>query len=210
MAQAFLHTVFTDSSRRLQRADGSREAYARMEGDGSAGPDQLGEREAAFIAARDSFYMASVTSEGWPYLQHRGGPAGFLKLLPGNRLGFADYRGNRQFVSMGNLADDPRVALFLMDYPARRRLKLLGRAQVVTLAQDAELIAALMPDAYPALAERAFLIDVEGFDWNCPQHITPRFTQAEIAAAAAPLQAELAAARAEIDRLQTILKETTR
>lgn len=209
MAQTFLRTVFTDTTRQLQAADGSREAYARMEGDGETGIDVMGEREAAFIAARDSFYMASVTADGWPYIQHRGGPAGFLKLLPGNVLGFADYRGNRQFVSMANIAGDDRVALFLVDYPNRRRLKLVGRARVVTAADDPALVSSLMPDGYRALAERAFLIEIVGFDWNCPQHITPRFTEAEIAAAVAPLNSELAAARAEIDRLRAIIKEKT-
>ncbi|MCU0892371.1 MAG: pyridoxamine 5'-phosphate oxidase family protein [Sandarakinorhabdus sp.] len=209
MAQTFLRTVFTDTTRQLQAADGSREAYARMEGDGSAGRDELGEREAEFIAARDSFYLASVTGDGWPYLQHRGGPAGFLHTLPGNVLGFADYRGNRQFVSMANLAGDARVALFLMDYPNRRRLKLVGRARVVTAGDDPALVSALMPAGYRALAERAFLIDVVGFDWNCPQHITPRFTESQIAAAVAPLNTELATLRAENARLHTILKEKT-
>lgn len=183
MARNFIRTVFTDTARQLQVEDGSRESYARMEGDGASVIDELGEREGEFIAARDSFYMASVTNDGWPYIQHRGGPVGFLKLLPGNILGFADYRGNRQFVSMANIADDPRVALFLMDYPKRRRLKLVGRARVVTIAQDSGLVSALMPAGYRAAAERAFLIDVVGFDWNCPQHITPRFSEAKIAVA---------------------------
>jgi uncharacterized protein len=209
MAQTFLRTVFTDTTRQLQTADGSRESYARMEGDGTAGIDMMGEREADFIAARDSFYLASVTADGWPYIQHRGGPAGFLKLLPENMLGFADYRGNRQFVSMANIAHEPRVALFLVDYPARRRLKLVGRARVVTAADDPALVSSLMPAGYRALAERAFLIDIVGFDWNCPQHITPRFTESEIAAAIAPLNSELAASRAEIERLRAIIKEKT-
>ena len=209
MAQTFLRTVFTDTTRQLQAADGSREAYARMEGDGPTGIDLMGEREADFIAARDSFYMASVTADGWPYIQHRGGPAGFLHTLAGNRLGFADYRGNRQFVSMANLADDARVALFLMDYPNRRRLKLVGRARVITVAEDPALVSVLMPAGYRALPERAFLIDVVGFDWNCPQHITPRFTEAEIAAAVAPLNTELATLRAENDRLRALLKDKT-
>ncbi|WP_156254334.1 pyridoxamine 5'-phosphate oxidase family protein [Sandarakinorhabdus oryzae] len=209
MAQTFLRTVFTDTTRQLQAADGSRDAYAKMEGDSAAGVDEMGEREADFIAARDSFYMASVTADGWPYIQHRGGPAGFLKWLPGNMLGFADYSGNRQFVSMANIADDNRVALFLMDYPNRRRLKLVGRARVVTAVDDPALVSSLMPNGYRALAERAFLIDVVGFDWNCPQHITPRFTEAEIAAAVAPLNTELATLRAENERLRAILKDKT-
>ncbi|QLC25738.1 pyridoxamine 5'-phosphate oxidase family protein [Parasphingopyxis algicola] len=179
MAQNYVRTLFTDSIRELQRRDGSRTAYARMEGGGEGGPDRLTEKEIAFIAARDSFYMASVTEEGWPYVQHRGGPAGFLKTLSDNRLGFADYRGNRQHVSTANLTIEPRVSLFLMDYPNRRRLKLLGRARIVSGDDDPDRVAALTPDRYKAIPERAYLIDVIGFDWNCPQHITPRFTEAE-------------------------------
>jgi uncharacterized protein len=210
MARNYIRTIFTDQARALQEQDGSRETYARMEGDAPTTIDELGEKESEFIAARDSFYMASITSDDWPYVQHRGGPTGFLHVLPGNRLGFADYRGNRQFVSMANFTDEPRVALFLMDYPNRRRLKLVGRASVVTAEEDAALVSQLMPAGYNAIAERAFLIDVVGFDWNCPQHITPRFTEAEIATAVAPLNAELASLRAEVERLRVIAssKET--
>lgn len=203
MARNYVHTLFSFDARRLQAEDGSRDAYARMEQGADGTPDQLGEAEAAFIAARDSFYLASVTSEGWPYVQHRGGPPGFLKLLDGNRLGFADYRGNRQHVSTANLLTEPRVSLFLMDYPNRRRLKLLGRAEIVTAKQDPALVAALMPPGYKAVAERAYVIAVDGFDWNCPQHITPRFTQAEIATAAQPLHAEIARLRTELERLRS-------
>lgn len=202
MARNYLRTVFSDTTRALQLLDGSRENYGRMEGDDPAGIDELGEREAEFVAARESFYIASVTADGWPYIQHRGGPPGFLRVMPGNRLGFADYRGNRQFLSMANIAKEPRVALFLVDYPNRRRLKLVGRASVVTIDQDAALVSQLMSDGYKATPERAFLIDIIGFDWNCPQHITPRFTEAEIAAVVAPLNAELASLRAKVGRLR--------
>jgi predicted pyridoxine 5'-phosphate oxidase superfamily flavin-nucleotide-binding protein len=202
MARNYVHTLFTDAARQLQAEDGSREAYARMEQGTDGTPDQLGDKEAEFIAARDSFYLASVTSEGWPYVQHRGGPAGFLKLLDGNRLGFADYRGNRQHVSTANLLTEPRVSLFLMDYPNRRRLKLLGRAEIVTAQQDPALVAALVPTGYRAVAERAYVIAVEGFDWNCPQHITPRFTEAEIATAVQPLHAEIERLRTELEQLR--------
>jgi uncharacterized protein len=203
MARNYLRTLFTDTTRTLQKLDGSRENYERMEGDAPTGYDQLGEREAEFIAARDSFYMASVTADGWPYVQHRGGPPGFLKVLQGNQLGFADYRGNRQFVSIANIVEEPRVSLFLVDYPNRRRLKLAGRASVFTADGEPQLVSQLIPDGYKAIPERAFLIDVIGFDWNCPQHITPRFTEVEIAAAIAPLNAELASLRAEVERLRT-------
>lgn len=205
MAQNYVHTLFTDAARAMQEADGSRGSYARMEEGASGDPDAISDKEAEFIAARDSFYLASVTSKGWPYTQHRGGPAGFLKVLPGNRLGFADYRGNRQHVSTTNLIAEPRVSLFLMDYPNRRRLKILGRARIVSAEDDPGLVASLMPEGYKALAERAYIIDVVGFDWNCPQHITPRFTEAELAQAIRPLTTELNQLRSEVERLRAIL-----
>ena len=198
MAGAFLHTMFGPGARALQEAAGSRVSYARMEA--SAGEvDALTTREADFIAARDSFYMASVSEDGWPYVQHRGGPAGFLRRVGGHRIGFADYRGNRQYLSAAYLASDDRVSLFLMDYPNRRRLKLIGRAHG---SDDPAVIAALMVEGYTAEPERAFLIDVTGFDWNCPQHITPRFTAAEIERGTHPLHAELAQLRARIAELE--------
>lgn len=203
MARNYVHTLFTSDVRALQQADGSREAYARMEAGADGAPDLLGDKELGFIAARDSFYLASVTSEGWPYVQHRGGPAGFLKRIGPNRLGWADYRGNRQHVSTANLLADPRVSLFLMDYPGRRRLKLLGRASIVMAQQDPALVARLHDPGSKAVAERAYLIDVVGFDWNCPQHITPRFTEAEINSAVQPLHTEIARLNAEIARLTT-------
>ncbi|MFA6220027.1 MAG: pyridoxamine 5'-phosphate oxidase family protein [Erythrobacter sp.] len=206
MARNYLHTLFTDAVRALQEEDGSRAGFARMEAGADGTPDPLTASEAEFIAARDSFYMASVTGEGWPYVQHRGGPAGFLRVLPDNRVGFADYRGNRQHVSTANLLADPRVSLLLMDYPNRRRLKILGRARVVKLASDPALVASLAVARYKAAPERAYVIDVIGFDWNCPQHITPRFTEAEIAAAIAPLTAENAQLRAEIEILRASAK----
>lgn len=198
MAQTFLHTMFGPGSRALQEIAGSRASYARMEA--AAGErDLLTEREADFIAARDSFYMASVSEDGWPYVQHRGGPAGFLRRTEGNRIGFSDYRGNMQYLSAANVAADDRVALFLMDYPNRRRLKLIGHAST---SQNPEIIAALtMPD-YPAVPERAFLIDIVGFDWNCPQHITPRFTEAEILQGTQPLLDELERLRARLAELE--------
>lgn len=209
MAQNYVHTLFTDTARAMQEADGSRSAYARMEAGSTGEPDRISASEAQFIAARDSFYLASVTSEGWPYVQHRGGPPGFLKLLPGNRLGFADYRGNRQHVSTSNLTEEPRVSLFLMDYPNRRRLKILGRARIIYADADPGLVASLMPEGYKAVAERAYVIDVVGFDWNCPQHITPRFTEAEIAQAIRPLTTEISQLRAELDRLRAQTSPTS-
>lgn len=181
MARQYLHTMFTEETRRLQTVDGSRHAYARMEAD-DALADVLGPGELAFIAARDSFYMATVNADGWPYIQHRGGEPGFLRHLSGNRLAFLDFRGNRQHVSEANLTVDDRVSLFLMDYPAQRRLKILGHASMVTAGDDMEMPLA-MHGSLGGIVERVCLIDVVGFDWNCPQHITPRYTLKEFARA---------------------------
>lgn len=190
--------MFGPRARALQEADGSRASYARMEA--QAGPlDVLTDREAQFIAARDSFYMASVTQDGWPYVQHRGGPVGLLRRIEGNRIGFADYRGNRQYLSTANLAADDRVSLFLMDYPNQRRLKLIGHARS---SEDPEIVAALMQADYAAEPERAFVIDVLGFDWNCPQHITPRFTEAQISRSTQPMIDELARLRSRVAELE--------
>jgi predicted pyridoxine 5'-phosphate oxidase superfamily flavin-nucleotide-binding protein len=204
MARRFSELMFTPHVKAIQEAEGSRSSYARFEDPAASGADRLDEKEAGFIAGRDSFYMATVSETGWPYVQHRGGPAGFLKLIDDRTLGFADYRGNRQYVSIGNLATDDRVSLFLMDYPNQRRLKLLGHARIVDAEAEPELLARLQ-DHYPARIERGIVISVEGFDWNCPQHITPRFTEAEIAEAVRPLQARLEALEAENARLRARL-----
>jgi predicted pyridoxine 5'-phosphate oxidase superfamily flavin-nucleotide-binding protein len=153
--------------------------------------DVLGPNEAGFIAARDSFYMATVSETGWPYIQHRGGPAGFVRVLDEKTIGLADFRGNRQYVSVGNLQTEDRVSLFLMDYPNRARLKILGRARIVD-ANDKETLQRLSMPEYKAQVERGILISIEAFDWNCPQHITPRFTLAEIEEGTAPLRQRIA------------------
>jgi len=162
--------------------------------------DTLTEDEAAFIATRDSFYMATTNSDGWPYIQHRGGPAGFLKVLGRNLLGFADFKGNRQLLSTGNVDGDDRVALFLMDYPHQERLKILGHARVLDAREHGDLAAQLSPaPELRSRVERLFLIDVVSFDWNCPQYITPRYTGAEIAAVIDPLKARIAELEAQVD-----------
>ena len=181
MARRYNELLFTPTVRALQEAHGSRDAYAPLDAPEVPPRDRLGEAEMAFIAARDSFYIASVSETGWPYLQHRGGPRGFLKVLDGKTLAFADYRGNRQYLSAGNTLKDDRVSLFLMDYVHRRRLKLLGHARFVDANQDPVLLARVRDD-YGAKIEHVVVIAVEAFDWNCPQHITPRFTEDEIAA----------------------------
>ncbi|MGH6651847.1 MAG: pyridoxamine 5'-phosphate oxidase family protein [Sphingopyxis sp.] len=208
MARNYRTTLFDEDIRRLQELHGSRASYAKLDAGADGTPDVLTAKEIALLAERDSFYIASVTADGWPYLQHRGGPAGFLRHIDGNRIGFADYRGNRQYISTANLMRDDRVSLFLMDYPNKDRLKLIGHARSIELADDPELVASLMPTGYRAIPERAFLIDVIGWEWNCSQHITPRFTEAEIAAAIQPMAAELNHLRAEIAALRAEKEKT--
>lgn len=203
MAQNYRHTLFDDAVKAEQERHGSRASYAKMDASADGTPDTLTAREIAFIEARDSFYMASVNAGGWPYMQHRGGPAGFLRHIAGNRIGFADYRGNKQYISTANLKGNDRVSLFLMDYPDRERLKLVGHAHSVELPDDPAAVTALMPGGYRATPERAFFIDVTGWEWNCSQHITPRFTEAEISAAVRPMAAEINRLRAEIAALES-------
>lgn len=194
MGHRFAEIAFTESVRNIQQAMGSRGSYTRMEG-GEDYNHLISEREAQFITARDSFYMASVSETGWPYVQHRGGPVGFMKVLDEKTIGFADFSGNRQYVSTGNLRRDNRVSLFFMDYPNKTRLKLLGRVREIS-TDDWEQLAQLEVDDYRAEVERGFIIDVEGFDWNCPQHITPRYTESYVEELSAPLKAENAALKA--------------
>ena len=163
---------------RYRRRRGSLKAYSRLHG-GEDFNYLLGEREADFITARDSFYMASVGETGWPYVQHRGGPTGFVRVIDEQTIGFADFSGNRQYVSVGNLNQDDRVSLFFMDYPNRTRLKMLGRVALVDI-DDTDTLARLELGDYRARVERGFVIHVEAFDWNCPQHITPRYSEAEL------------------------------
>lgn len=185
MGHRFAEIAFTDTVKKVQEALGSRRSYARME----ASPDvhdELGPDEREFIGLRDSFYMASVSETGWPYVQHRGGPAGFVRVLDKKTIGFADFSGNRQYISVGNVMKDDRVALFFMDYRNQARLKILGRATLVTPGDEATLDR-LKVQGYKARVERGFVVRIEGFDWNCPQHITQRFTLPEIEEAVAPL-----------------------
>ena len=171
--------AFTPSVKAAQKRYGSRAAFGRIERqDGAA--VSLSARESAFIEARDGFYQATVSENGWPYVQFRGGPAGFLKVLDARTVGYADFRGNVQYLSVGNMTANDRVALILLDYANRRRLKLWARARIVHPENDGDLVARLeMPD-YGAPVERAVVLTVEAFDWNCPKHITPRYTTAEV------------------------------
>jgi predicted pyridoxine 5'-phosphate oxidase superfamily flavin-nucleotide-binding protein len=179
MSRAFADIAFTPAVRAMQTRLGSRDAYARLDGPVDR-RDALTAAEIAYIAERDSFYLATVSETGWPYVQHKGGPAGFLKVLDPRTVGYADYRGNVQYVSDGNLAGNDRVSLILMDYAHSRRLKILGRARIVEAADDPALMERLQDPDYRAPVERAVVIGIEAWDWNCPKHITPRFTVAEI------------------------------
>jgi predicted pyridoxine 5'-phosphate oxidase superfamily flavin-nucleotide-binding protein len=206
MAYKFLDIVSTPGVQAAQSANGSLDMWESFNGDRSF--DRFTAAEAAFVQARDSFYMATVSQSGWPYVQHRGGPAGFLKVLDEKTLAFADYRGNRQYVSLGNVASDDRTALFLMDYPNRKRLKILAHMSVRDLAAEPELAERLASPGYKGRPERAFVLRLEAFDWNCPQHITPRFSAAEIETAIAPLRERVAALEAENLALRAQLAPT--
>lgn len=203
MGHKFAETAFTPDVQRVQEKMRSRRGYARML-EGDAHHDRLGPSEAEFIGDRDSFYIASVGETGWPYIQHRGGPKGFVVALDPHTLAFADLRGNRQYISVGNVAEDERVALIFVDYPNRARLKVLARATVLTREQAPEVFDRV---AAPASAEAVFLLKVEGFDWNCPKHITPRFTEEQIHAAVQPLRDELSDLRRQNAELRAALEQ---
>lgn len=176
MKQYVSNIAFTNSVKAIQTTHGSRISYAKVEKDWW--PDHITAELAGFIAERDSFYMATVNSDGYPYIQHRGGAKGFLKVIDEHTLGFADFRGNRQYISYGNLEDNNKVFLFLMDYPNRTRIKIWGTAKVIE--DDQQLIDKLLMPDYNGKAERVFIIKVETWDKNCPQHIIPRYTVDEI------------------------------
>ena len=179
MAHQFSRIMFTEGIKRLQERYGSRRQYQRM---AQLGPsnDAFGPDEIAFIQQRDSFYIASQGENGWPYIQHRGGPKGFLKVLDPQTLAFADFSGNKQYITTGNVNYNDKVTLFLMDYPHQTRLKILGHATTVERNADPNLEKAVATTDYQAKIERVFKIRVVAFDWNCQQHITPRFTAEEI------------------------------
>ena len=178
MAYRFLEIASTPSVRAAQAANGSSDFWNDFKGNRSF--DRFTGVEADFIAACDGFYMATVSESGWPYVQHRGGPPGFLRVLDDKRLAFADFRGNRQYISLGNAAANDRAALILMDYPRRRRLKIYAHIEAKALTADPALAEEVALPGYRAKPERAFLLHLEAFDWNCPQHITPRFSEMEL------------------------------
>jgi uncharacterized protein len=195
--------VFTPTIKALQEQHGSRRQYARMEETASA-RDRLGEMEMEFLGERDSFYMASVGSSGWPYIQHRGGPRGFLKVVDDRTIAFANFSGNRQYISSGNLSTDNRVALILIDYPRQVRLKLLGGVEILEGEQAKDWIERVRHPEYKAAVESVFVIHIEAFDWNCPQHIVPRFTAEQIQQALAPVEKRMQELEMENERLRLL------
>jgi hypothetical protein len=204
MGQRFAELAFTPAVKALQKQHGSRHLYERVEQSGDLG-DRLGADEQAFVESRDGFYLASTTESGWPYIQFRGGPRGFIRVLDERTLGFADLRGNKQYISVGNLKNNDRVALFLMDYPSQSRLKILGHAKVHEGDAEAQAwIERLKVSGEKTPVERALIIHIEAFDWNCPQHITPRYSEAELAKILEPMRTRLASLEAENKRLRAV------
>jgi predicted pyridoxine 5'-phosphate oxidase superfamily flavin-nucleotide-binding protein len=204
MTHRFADIAFTGAVRAVQEQYRSRAQNEHLQQAG-APHDALGDGEAAFIAERDSFYMATVSETGWPYVQHRGGPPGFLKVLDPRRLAFADFRGNTQLISAGNAANNDRVSLILMDYRNRQRLKLLGRIRFEDANRaNAEIVRAVQLPEYRGRVERLAVIEVEAFDWNCPQHITPRFTEAEMRSALQPLRERIVELEAKVASLAQV------
>jgi predicted pyridoxine 5'-phosphate oxidase superfamily flavin-nucleotide-binding protein len=201
MAYPFGSLVFTPAIKSLQEKYGSRRQYAKREESGFAQAG-IAAPETDFLAACDSFYMASVGDGGWPYVQHRGGPKGFLKAIDEHTVAFADFRGNRQYVSTGNLMTDDRVALLLVDYPRQARLKILGHVKILEGVEAKDWIQKLRDPAYGAVVERVFVIKVDAFDWNCQQHITPRFTEEQIRDSLAPIEKRMQSLERDNERLR--------
>lgn len=204
MAKNFAEIAFSDAAKALQSKYGSRSSYERMEKMNVV--DGLSPNEARFIEQRDSFYLASVVSNGFPYIQHRGGPKGFVKVLDKYTIGYIDFTGNKQYVSVGNFATNNKVALIMMDYPAKARLKILAKAEVVELDENHELLEKLDLGNYQHRPERMILFHIEAFDWNCPQHINPRYTVDEIKSAFKPHLDKIA----ELEEENRSLKEKIR
>lgn len=204
MPTSFGSLVFTPVIKALQERYGSRRQYANREASG-IGPSGLGPDESAFLNEIDSFYMASIGSTGWPYVQHRGGQKGFLKVIDEQTIAFADFGGNKQFISTGNFMTDDRVALILVDYPRQARLKILGRVKILDRDDAKDWTERLRNPGYKAVVERVFVIHVEAFDWNCQQHITPRFTEEQIRQALTPFEEKMRALELQNSHLKAQL-----
>jgi predicted pyridoxine 5'-phosphate oxidase superfamily flavin-nucleotide-binding protein len=206
MAYTYGSLVFTPAIKALQERYGSRRQYAKREASGFS-QEGLGPSETEFLAECDSFYMASVGANGWPYVQHRGGPQGFLKVIDEHTVAFADFRGNKQYISTGNLMTDDRVSLILVDYPRQARLKILGHVKILEGADGKEWVEKLRDPNYDAVVERVFVIHVDAFDWNCQQHITPRFTEEQIETALSPIEKRMEGLERENERLKAELAQ---
>lgn len=205
MAKNYAELAFTSAIKEMQKKMGSRSNYARMEKFSYV--DGLTENEMQFIEQQSSFYLASIGENKFPYIQHRGGPKGFLKVLSRNQLGFIDFEGNKQYISMGNLATNNNVALIMVDYPSRTRLKIFAKVRIIELNENVKLYKLLDLSNYKFRPERMLVLDIEAYDWNCPQHITPRYTMDEINDA---FQSQLNHSKkleAEIELLKQELKE---
>lgn len=202
MTDRYLEIATSDAVKELQERWGSRSAYCRLES-GPLTSNQLGPEEIAFIEAQDSFFLASLNDTGWPYIQHRGGPPGFLRVLGNNQLGFPDFKGNRQYLSFGNILKNPRVSLFLIDYPARTRLKIFGHAKLVEGDTLPDALRKIENDPGATPIERGIIVQVEAFHWNCPKYIVPRFTEAQVRTVVAPLVERIHDLEAELARLST-------
>lgn len=196
----YAQLAFTEPVKALQQQEGSRRAYEQREK--YQVTDGLSENEMQFIADQNSFYLASYGENDYPYIQHRGGPRGFLKVIDDKTIGFVDFTGNKQYISVGNISTHPNVALILVSYPHRARLKVYARARVVALDEDPDLFEQLDLQDYPHRPERMIVFDIRAYDWNCPQHITPRYTVEEIEEAMAPQKAYIEQLEAEIARLK--------
>lgn len=190
MTKCFGSLAFTPVVKTLQERYGSRRQYARMEQPGDM-PGGLGPEERDLLGERDTFYMASLGETGWPYVQHRGGPKGFLKVIDERTIAFADFRGNKQYISTGNLMTDNRVALILVDYPRQLRLKILGRVEIFEGEKAKDWLAKVRDPGYKATIERVYVIRIEAFDWNCQQHIIPRYTEEEIREVLEPVERQI-------------------
>jgi predicted pyridoxine 5'-phosphate oxidase superfamily flavin-nucleotide-binding protein len=199
MGTKYLDLMFTDAVRRAQK-----QYYGRA-GNIAGAPerDPLGQAEAEFIAARDSFYLGSISESGWPYIQHRGGPWGFLRVINATTLAFADYKGNRQLLTTGNVSVNDRVALFLMDYKNRERLKILGHARVEDSHAHSELVEQITDPKMRSSVERLVFIDVVSFDWNCPKYITPRYSAEEVEEHVEPLKQRIAELEAQLRKVKS-------
>lgn len=204
MNYTYLDLLTTPDVIEAQRENGARDQWEDFAGKRQF--TQFDDAARAFISERDSFYMASNSQSGWPYLQHRGGPTGFLKLLDETTLGFADYRGNRQYISLGNVKSDDRISLFLMDYAGRKRMKILARLSVHSLSERPDLAERILDPEYPGVVERLMTFELAAYDWNCPQHIVQRFTTAQVNSAIASTLEELEALRAENRQLKALLE----